>query len=1088
MQNKGAIRVIAIVFALIFLFQLSFTAVTKIVERKASKTAEALVYPKNANGEEIPVSESIQAVIDETMQKRSMDADQAKNYVKEKLENSYLDSVSTVPVYNLGFKKYTYRDAKEKEINLGLDLKGGMNVTLEVSVKDIVKALSGDSQEPVFLQAMEEATKKQEESKGDFVSLFGEAFEKIDPNAKLASIFLYEFKDKGIDINSSNADVLKVLKEESDAAIDRSYQILGTRIDRFGVAQPNIQKMENSGRILVELPGIKDPERVRKLLQGTAQLEFWETYNFSEVQQYFAEADAKLAEVRNAKNDIATPEVTEEPAAEEGTEVVAEEGAEATEATEAVTPADSTANSDLLDELTESKTEEEQVAEDENAEQFAKNHPLLAKLQMFNSNSARVGIAMVKDTADVNQMLAEARDMNIFPRNLKLAWTKDAQTYSGENSEGGEFLDLVALKMSRDNKCALGGEVITDARQDYGQNNQVEVTIQMNPEGAKTWKRLTGENIGKQIAIVLDDLVYSYPVVNGEIPNGRSSISGGGMTIEEAQDLANILKAGKLPAPARILEEQVVGPSLGKEAVQKGMWSMVFAFILVLVYMVFFYKKAGLVADVALLVNVFFLFGVLACLGSVLTLPGIAGIVLTLGMAVDSNVIIFERIKEEIKAGKGIKLAIADGYKNAYSAIIDGNVTTLITGIILIILGTGPVHSFAVTLCIGILTSLATSIFITRLIFERMLAKEKEISFSTKLTQNFLQDKHFRFIDIRKTSFIICAVFLVVSLASLGIRGLNLGIDFKGGRNYVVQFDDPSIKVEQVRDALAESKVTVDATSIHNALGMRADQEVEAWSTPEVKTYGTNGQVKITTKFLINNDNTAVDSVIQVILYNNLRGLYQNDLTMTQFSSEDESVGILSTQKVGATIASDVTRKSIWAIVVALALMFVYIAIRFKKWQYGVASIMALTQDTLIVLGMYSLFYNILPFTMEVDQSFIAAVLTVIGYSINATVVIFDRVRENVNLHPKTSWKENMTNAVNSTLTRSFNTSGSTLVVLLAIFIFGGDTIRGFIFALLVGVLAGTFSSVFLSTPFAYVLMGGRKKDKQLAEEGTEKK
>ena len=1057
MQNKGAIRVIAIIFALIFLYQLSFTLVTKRVEKKAEKYAEAEAT-KLSNGDESQI-----------------------NLLKDQKETYYLDSVSNVNVYNLGFKKYTYRDAKEREINLGLDLKGGMNVTLEVSVKDIVKALSGDSQDPVFLQAMEEATRKQEESKGDFVTLFGEAFEKADPNASLASIFLYEFKDKGIDINSSNSDVLKVLKEESDAAIDRSYQILGTRIDRFGVAQPNIQKMENSGRILVELPGIKDPERVRKLLQGTAQLEFWETYNFSEVQQYFAEADAKLAEVRNAKEGVDTPEVTEAPA--DSTATVAEEG---TEVAETVEPADSTATGDLLNELTENKTEEEQVVEDQTAEEIAKNHPLLAKLQMFNSNSARVGIAMVKDTAAINQMLAEARAMNIFPRQLKLAWTKDAQTYNGENGEGGAFLDLVALKMSRDNKCALGGEVITDARQDYGQNNQVEVTIQMNQEGAKTWKRLTSENIGKQIAIVLDDLVYSYPVVNGEIPNGRSSISGGGMTIEEAQDLANILKAGKLPAPARILEEQVVGPSLGKEAVQKGMWSMVFAFILVLVYMVFFYKKAGLVADIALLVNVFFLFGVLACLGSVLTLPGIAGIVLTLGMAVDSNVIIFERIKEEIKAGKGIKLAIADGYKNAYSAIIDGNVTTLITGIILIILGTGPVHSFAVTLCIGILTSLATSIFITRLIFERMLAKEKEISFSTNFTRNFLQDKHYRFIDIRKTSFIICIAFLVISLGSLGFRGLNLGIDFTGGRNYVVQFDDPSIKVEQVRDVL--SNVNVDKASIHNALEMSNDTEVEDWSTPEVKTYGTNGQVKITTKFLIDNDNPAVDSIIQVILYNNLKSLYKDELTMSKFSSEDETVGILSTQKVGATIASDVTRKSIWAIIVALALMFVYIAIRFKKWQYGVASIMALAQDTIIVLGMYSLFYNILPFTMEVDQSFIAAVLTVIGYSINATVVIFDRVRENVNLHPKSSWKENMTNAVNSTLTRSFNTSGSTLVVLLAIFIFGGDTIRGFIFALLVGVLAGTFSSVFLSTPFAYVLMKGNKKDKQIAEESESKK
>ena len=1055
MQNKGAIRTIAIIFALIFLYQLSFTLVTKRVEKKAEKFAEAEAT-KLANGNESQF-----------------------NLLKDEKETYFLDSVSNTNVYNLLFKKFTYRDAKEREINLGLDLKGGMNVTLEVSVKDIVKALSGDSQDPTFLQAMELATKRQEESKGDFVTLFGQAYEEVDPNARLASIFLYEFKDKGITVNSSNSDVLKVLKSESDGAIDRSYQILGTRIDRFGVAQPNIQKMENSGRILVELPGIKDPKRVRKLLQGTAQLEFWETYNLSEVQQFFIEADNKVAQTRKAKNSLGETKA-EEPAVTENAE-----GEAVAEATDAVV-ADSAAQAgDLLNELAESQTEEE-VAEPEDENQFAALHPLIYKLNMggLYGSSARVGMAQVKDTADINQMLAEAK--GIFPRNLKLAWSVKPETYDGQNGEKVEMLDLVALKMSRDNKCALGGEVITDARQDYGQGNQVEVTIQMNPEGAKAWKRLTGENIGKQIAIVLDDYVYSFPVVNGEIPNGRSSISGGGMTIEEAQDLANILKAGKLPAPARILEEQVVGPSLGKEAVQKGMWSMVFAFILVLVYMVFFYKKAGTVADIALLVNVFFLFGVLACLGSVLTLPGIAGIVLTLGMAVDSNVIIFERIKEEIKAGKGIKLAIQDGYKNAYSAIIDGNVTTLITGIILIILGTGPVHSFAVTLCIGILTSLATSIFISRLIFERMLDKEKEITFSTNLTRNFLQDKHYDFIGIRKTSFIICICFMVVSLGSLAIRGLNLGIDFKGGRNYVVQFDDPSMKVETVREALAD--VNINKNAIHSALEMREDQEVEDWSTPEVKTYGTNGQVKITTKFLINNDSPAVDSVIQVILYDNLKGLYGNNLTMNQFSSEDETVGILSTQKVGATIASDVTSKSIIAIIVALALMFCYIAIRFKKWQYGVASIMALAQDTIIVLGMYSLFYNILPFTMEVDQSFIAAVLTVIGYSINATVVIFDRIRENVNLHPKSSWKENMVNAVNSTLTRSFNTSGSTLVVLLAIFIFGGDTIRGFIFALLVGVLAGTFSSVFLSSPFAYALMKGDKKDKEIAQDNTSKK
>ena len=1016
MQNKGAIRTLAIIFGLIFLYQLSFTVVTKVVEKKAAKYAQG---------------------------------DEAK-------ENYYLDSVSNVNVYNLLFKKYTYRDAKEREINLGLDLKGGMNVTLEVSVKDIVNALAGaNANDPTFQQAMKLATERQQKSEGDFVTLFGQAYEEVDPNAKLASIFLFEFKEKGITVNSTNNDVLKVLKEESDGAIDRSYQILRTRIDRFGVAQPNIQKLEGSGRILVELPGIKDPKRVRKLLQGTAQLEFWETYNFSELYTYFDEANAKLAE----KNQ-ATKELNEEEAAEE-TEVE-----NPTEEETAVAEADTTAETGLLEQLAENN-EEETLSDDEALAKFQANNPLYALLQpSYTQNgpaqTARVGIAQVKDTANINRMLAETA--NIFPRNMKLAWTVKPESYGGET----EFLELVALKMSRDNKCALGGEVITDARQDYGQSNEVEVTIQMNAEGAKAWKRLTGENVGKQVAIVLDDYVYSYPVVNQEISGGRSQISGGGMTIEEAQDLANILKAGKLPAPARILEEQVVGPSLGQESVQKGMWSMVFAFILVLAYMVFFYKKAGLVADVALIVNVFFLFGVLACLGSVLTLPGIAGIVLTLGMAVDSNVIIFERIKEELRGGKGLRPAIDAGYKNAYSAIIDGNVTTLITGIVLIVLGTGPVHSFAVTLCIGILTSLFTSIFISRLIFTRMLDKEKEISFTTKLTENFLKDTKFDFIKFRKTAYIIACVMIVISVGSLAFKGLNLGIDFKGGRNYIVRFDQ-DVKVDQVREALS----AVD---------------VEGWETPEVKTYGPNGQVKITTKYKIEDNNPDVDTEIQGILYDGLNGLFSQNITEEQFSSEDETIGVLSTQKVGATIASDVKRKSIWAIAVSLVLMFAYIAIRFRRWQYGLSSLIALTHDTIIMLGMYSLFFNILPFTMEVDQAFIAAVLTIIGYSINATVVIFDRVRENTTNHPKASWKENINNAVNSTLTRSFNTSGSTFVVLLAIFFFGGDTIRGFIFALLVGILAGTFSSVFLSSPVAFNLLKGAKQEKELAEAAEDNK
>ena len=1021
MQNKGAIKTLAIIFGLIFLYQLSFTVVTKVVEKKAAKYAQG---------------------------------DEAK-------ENYYLDSVSNVPVYNLLVKKYTYREAKEREINLGLDLKGGMNVTLEVSVKDIVNALAGaNANDPTFQQAMQLATERQQKSEGDFVTLFGQAYEEVDPNAKLASIFLFEFKDKGITVNSTNSEVLKVLKEESDGAIDRSYQILRTRIDRFGVAQPNIQKLEGSGRILVELPGIKDPQRVRKLLQGTAQLEFWETYNFSEIYMYFDQANAKLAEKNKAAKAL-----EETPAEEEVAEnVPAVEGEEVAEAVEV----EADEETGLLEQLAEENSEEN-LSEDDAMAKFRAENPLYALLQpSYTQNGpaqgACVGIAQVKDTANINRMLAETA--SIFPRTLKLAWSVKTKNYGGDT----EFLELVALKMSRDNKCALGGEVITDARQDYGQNNQVEVSLQMNSEGAKAWKRLTGENIGKQVAIVLDNYVYSYPVVNDEIPNGRSSISGGGMTIEEAQDLANILKAGKLPAPARILEEQVVGPSLGKESVQKGMWSMVFAFILVLVYMVFFYKKAGLVSDVALIVNVFFLFGVLACLGSVLTLPGIAGIVLTLGMAVDSNVIIFERIKEELRGGKGLRPAIDAGYKNAYSAIIDGNVTTLITGIVLIVLGTGPVHSFAVTLCIGILTSLFTSIFISRLIFTGMLDKEKDITFTTKLTENFLKDTKFDFIKFRKTAYIIALVMILISGCSLAFKGLNLGIDFKGGRNYIVRFDQ-DVKVDQVREALS----AVD---------------VEGWETPEVKTYGPNGQVKITTKYKIEDNNPDVDTEIQGILYQGLNGLFNQSITAEQFSSEDETIGVLSTQKVGATIASDVKRKSVWAIAVSLLLMFAYIAIRFRRWQYGLSALAALTHDTVIMLGMYSLFFNVLPFTMEVDQAFIAAVLTIIGYSINATVVIFDRVRENTTLHPKATWRENINNAVNSTLTRSFNTSGSTFVVLLAIFIFGGDTIRGFIFALLVGILAGTFSSVFLSSPVAYNLLKGDKQEKELAEaeENSKKK
>ena len=1025
MQNKGVIKLLAVVLAVLSLYQLSFSFVTRRVEKKAAEYANSAESVKMA----------------EILAKGNQNAyDYYLDSIQAARETYYLDSMSTVKVYPIIGQ--TYRQAKEMEINLGLDLKGGMNVMLEVSVPDIINVLSGHSTDPVFVEAMRIANEQHLNSQRDYVDLFGDAFQQLDPNAKLAPIFLFEFKDKGITVNSTNQEVLDVIKEETNSAIDRSYQILRTRIDRFGVAQPNIQKLENSGRILVELPGIKDPKRVRKLLQGTAQLEFWETYNFSELYNYFDEANARLAEINKALEG--TTEEKEEEANNEDEPALL-------------------ANDSLK-------------AQEEALEEMRSNFPIYNYLtpsyyqneagQTFPAQTARVGMALVKDTANINRMLKQV--MNVFPRNVRFAWCVKPNV---DATTGTEYIDLVALKTSRDNKAALGGEVIVDARQDYDQNGRVEVTIQMNSEGAKAWKRLTGENIGKQVAIVLDNYVYSYPVVNDEIPSGRSSISGGDMTVEEAQDLANILKAGKLPAPARILEENVVGPSLGQEAINSGLWSLIIAFCLVLVYMMFFYNKAGIAADLALLVNIFFMFGVLASFGTVLTLPGLAGIVLTLGMAVDSNVIIFERIKEEIRAGKGLRTAIADGYKAAYSAILDGNITTFLTAFVLFEFGTGPVQGFATTLMIGIATSLFTSLFITRLVFEGWLKKDKNISFSNNATRDFLKNTSFDFIGFGKKAAIIAGVFVVISIGSLAVRGLNLGIDFKGGRNYVVRFDK-DVTVNEVRNALANVE--------------------EFNNVPEVKTYGPSRQVKITTDYKINDNHPEVDQEIQGLIYDALKGLYNTEMTYDQFTTDSDKsnvlLGILSSQKVGATVADDVTRKAIIAVIISLVVMFAYIAIRFRRWQYGLSSVICLAHDTLLVLGMYSLFNNVLPFTMEVNQSFIAAVLTVIGYSINNTVVIFDRVRENVNLFPKKGWKERFNSANNSTLLRSINTSGTTIVVLLAIFIFGGETIRGFVFALLVGMLAGTFSSLFIASPLAYKLFKGKEYDAQLEQVADKKR
>jgi len=1047
MQNRGAITFFAVAFALVCLYQLSFTYVTY----RAEKAAKAYAVNETAQKEAEQLAGG-----DEVLKGYYLDS------ISRAREKYYLDSIANTVIYNIGIDKYTYKDCKEREINLGLDLKGGMNVVLEISVDDIIRALSGNSKDPVFLKAMKMAHQKQKNSAKDFVTLFGESFNEIDPNARLASIFLYEFKDKGITTNSTNDEVLAVIRKEADGAIDRSFEILRTRIDRFGVAQPNIQKLATSGRILIELPGIKDPERVRKLLQGTAKLEFWETYDFSELYQYFDEANTKLKAEQAIK--------TEEKATKDTTGVknqsATKEESKAEETKKESNPLlegqDTTGEKSLMEEIGADTTKSDQNI---SFEEYAKKYPLYAYLspsyiptddgRMIPAESARVGSAAIKDTARINKMLKEVKD--IFPKNLILAWTVKP------DPNRPDILDLVALKASgRDGSAALGGDVIVDARQDYDQNGRVTVDLQMNSQGAKIWKRLTGENIGRQIAIVLDGYVYSYPNVNDEIPNGRSTISGGNMTLEEAQDLANILKAGKLPAPARIVEEAVVGPSLGREAVKAGMNSFILAFILVLAYMITYYNRGGLVASLALVTNIFFIFGILASLKAVLTLPGMAGIVLTLGMAVDANVIIYERIKEEVRAGKGLRLAITDGYKNAYSAIIDGNVTTLLTGIVLYIFGTGPVQGFATTLIIGILSSLFTAIFISRLIFTWMLKKNYKINFSNKFTANVLSDTNFDFISARKKAYIFSSILILISLGSLFTKGLNYGIDFTGGRTYVIRFDK-DVQTQAISDVLTKE------------FGGEA---------PEVKTFGPSSQIKVTTKFMIDDDRREVDSIIQRKLYDGTVDFFSTKLSYTDFSTDTEGenklLGILSSQKIGPTIAYDIRTKAYFAIGFALIIIFIYIAIRVKKWQYGVAGVLALFHDSLITVGMFSLFYGILPFSMEVDQAFIAAILTIIGYSINDTVIIFDRIREYNFLFPKHPLKRNMNDGLNSTLARTMNTSGTTLVVLLIIFIFGGEVIRGFIFALLIGILIGTYSSVFTASPLAFDLLKGDKQEREM--------
>jgi SecD/SecF fusion protein len=1013
MQNKNAISAFAILLALACLYQLSFSWVASNVE------ADAASYSENKLSEVITT--------EGTKDVKTLD------FLKQKFETEYLDSMSSQEVYPLlGF---TYKKVKKHEINLGLDLQGGMNVTLEVSLIDLIRALSGYSSDETFNKAIANAQIMQRNSQEDFVTLFGKAFSAADPNAKLAAIFhTMENKDR-IPRDASNEEVLDIIREEATSAVKRTEQVLRKRIDNLGVVQPKIQRLE-SGRILVELPGVKNKERVRKILQGTAKLEFWESYENAEVYPLLEQAnDVLKKEVELKKDTTATPADSTNLAASANVN----DSTDKSKNDLAEILAGDSAKADSAD--TGAKSEED----------FRKSNPLFGILSpaLYTQNGKYyhvpgpvIGSSETKDTAKVNSMLNRVDIKSLFfAGRIKFLW--DAKTFVSE-ANGKEYVRLIAVKIThRDGIAPLEGDVVTNAFVDNDAMGKPSVTVSMNSEGATTWKHLTADNIGKSVAIVLDNFVYSYPTVQGEIAGGRTSITGN-FSVEEAEDLANVLKAGKLPAPSRIIEEAIVGPTLGKSNVNAGLQSFLLALLVVLAYMIFYYSKAGTVANVALLANIFFILGVLASMGATLTLPGIAGIVLTIGMSVDANVLIYERVREEVTQGKGLRLALADGYKNAYSSIIDGNVTTLLTGIVLLLFGTGPIKGFATTLIIGICTSLFSAIFITRLIFEWMLDNKKNITFSTKLTENAFKNMNFQFVAKRKIYYFISGAVILAGLISFISRGFDYGVDFSGGRNYIVSFENKA-DVNAVGAAL--EKVFLDESGNK----MR----------PEVKIYGSSNQVSLTTKYLIFDNSDNAEDVVEEKLNEGL-------------SSLGTAYEIVSSQKVGPTIADDIKVSAVWSVIFAILIIFAYIVFRFKKWQFGLGALVAVFHDVMVVLSVFSIFYGILPFSLQIDQEFIAAILTVVGYSINDTVVVFDRIREFLGLHKREEFNSVVNNALNSTLGRTINTSLTTIFVLLMIFLFGGEVIRGFVFALLVGIGVGTYSSLFVATP---IVVDFKKRD-----------
>lgn len=981
MQNKGFIRVIAVLLTLICLFYISFSVVTAIYNNKAKEYAAG---------------------------------DEAKY-------KHYIDSISTEKVY---WWYYTYQQCREMEIGLGLDLKGGMNVTLQISVADVLKSLSNNNPDPNFNAAIAAAQASQA-GNNDFIVSFYNEYKKIDPNVRLSAIFsTFQLKDK-ITPKSTNDEVIAVLREELNSAVDNSYNVLRTRIDRFGVVSPNIQKLEKDGLILVELPGVKERERVRKLLQGSANLEFWETYKLEELAP-------KLDAVNNALAVANAGQTTDSVAAEAPVAEAAAPAATDTTATAAAATGDSTAQS-LKDKLQKEESDAEMMA------RFRKQNPLLSLMNYTQAygGSPVIGIVNKNDTAAVNSMLSSKIARDILPSDLILRWTVKPI------DEKQTMYELVALKAGKGGKAPLGGDVITDARDDFDKIKGSVVSMTMNAEGAKTWEKLTRDNIGNSIAIVLDNQVYSFPNVNQAISGGSSEITGG-FSPEEAKDLANVLKSGKMAAAVTIVQEDIIGPSLGQEAIQSGVISFIAAIILLMIYMVMMYGTIpGLIANFGVVCNLFFTMGILASLQAVLTLSGIAGIVLSMGMAVDANVLIFERTKEELRLGKSLKSSLYDGYKNAFSAIFDSNLTSVITGVILLIYGTGPIKGFATTLIIGIVISFFTAIFLTRLIFEWGLSKGRfnNMTFTTRISKNLLTNTRVNFLGLRKIGFTVAIAIIVVMVGSLIFRGLNQGIDFSGGRNYVVRFDKP-VKPTEISEML---KPAFEGSSL------------------SVITITSEDQVRISTNYRIAEHDENIDHEIETKLYEGMKSLL-GDTTYEEFTENM----IQSRQKVGPSIADDIKVGAFWAVILSLIAMALYILLRFRDISFSVGTLASVAFTAFTIIGLYSLLYGILPFSMEVDQSFIAAILTVIGYSVNDTVVVFDRIREVKTLYPKRDRAVVINDALNSTLTRTINTSLSTAIVLLCIFILGGDVIRSFTFAMLFGVIIGTASTLFVATPIAY--------------------